>query len=206
MEQAGRKKILCMYSGGLDSLGAVYCLLTDPKYAEFDLHLHHLVLRNIENRLSAERQAVHRSLSWFRENNYRPFRITESMHDYSFMQRYFIYDVYWYCFMAANIVTADPSIMHVAWGRTKTDRKRPGLMRIRSHGMEIYHATLPIEIRFERSIIFPVVDLEKREIWDMLPDELREMSWSCRTPVYKGDRAIACGKCPTCKTIEEIRS
>ena len=34
--------ILAMYSGGLDSLGMIYKLLTDPEYKDYVLHIHHV--------------------------------------------------------------------------------------------------------------------------------------------------------------------
>jgi len=43
MEQ---QTILVMYSGGLDSLGTVYHLLTDPAYKDYRLHIH-IVLMNM---------------------------------------------------------------------------------------------------------------------------------------------------------------
>ena len=61
MEQ---QTILAMYSGGLDSLGMVYQLLTDPAYAEYGLHIHHVNNRSIENRHAAEAIMVNMSEQW----------------------------------------------------------------------------------------------------------------------------------------------
>ena len=45
--------ILAMYSGGLDSLGMVYRLLTDPEYTDYAVHIHHVHNRNVEDRVRA---------------------------------------------------------------------------------------------------------------------------------------------------------
>ena len=52
-----------MYSGGLDSLGMVYRLLTDPEYQDYDLHIHHVHNKNIENRHRAEDIMVQQALA-----------------------------------------------------------------------------------------------------------------------------------------------
>jgi len=198
-------KILCMYSGGLDSLGALYTLLTDPAYQRFALHVHHLHLRNIEKRTTAELTAVKNTLRYFRDHGYRKFFYTESSHDYAFMRKYFIFDTYWYAFLAANIITADPGIRHVAVGRTRTDTENAGSMVNARRGHEIFHATLPLELRFERSYIYPVAGIRKKEIWEMLPPDLRVLSWSCRRPVVNNETLQPCGQCHTCKEMAKIR-
>lgn len=199
-----QKKILCMYSGGLDSLGALYMLLTDLAYADVGLHVHHMHLKNIENRALAEHLAVRATLGYFRQNNFKSFLYTESSHDYSFMRQYFVFDTYWYAFMAGHILTADKSILQVAVGRTKTDVESPSSMQHANRGREIFQATLPLELRFVRSYIYPVAHLTKQEIWRMLPPDLRNLSWSCRKPIFKEGKPEACGQCPTCKEMQEI--
>ncbi|MFZ5564846.1 MAG: hypothetical protein ACOZBW_12415 [Thermodesulfobacteriota bacterium] len=202
---AQEKKILCMYSGGLDSLGALYRLLTAQEYADFGLHVHHMHLKNVENRALAENKAIQATLKFFRENGYRNFLYTESGHDYSFMRRYFTFDTYWYAFMAANIMTADHAIVHVAVGRTKSDMESASSRMNANRGHEIFHATLPLDLRFERSYIFPVAHLTKQEVWNMLPPALRDLSWSCRKPVFTDGQPAPCGKCPTCEEMKKIR-
>ena len=61
MEQ--KSTILAMYSGGLDSLGMVYRLLTDPEYQDYNLHIHHVHNKNIENRHRAEDIMVQQALA-----------------------------------------------------------------------------------------------------------------------------------------------
>jgi 7-cyano-7-deazaguanine synthase in queuosine biosynthesis len=51
--------------------------------------------------------------------------------------------------------------------------------------------------------IFPVLNMSKREIYDMLPDTIRNKFWSCRHPVYKEKNITSCGKCDTCIKLQE---
>ncbi|KAA3632882.1 MAG: hypothetical protein DWQ08_02695 [Proteobacteria bacterium] len=207
-EKTKTGKILCMFSGGLDSTGMLYRLLTDARHANQEVHVHHLVLKNLENRHPAEKQAVHRIIDWLRRHDFRRFVYTESEHEYTFMKRYFVYDSFWYGFMAANIVTADPSILQVAVGRTRSDYDLDDTswLTIANRGREVYQAALPLELRFNRPYVYPVLELTKREIWAMLPPALRDFAWSCRTPAYDADRPRACGKCPACLSLRQIRA
>jgi 7-cyano-7-deazaguanine synthase in queuosine biosynthesis len=55
--------------------------------------------------------------------------------------------------------------------------------------------------------IYPVGHLTKLEIYNMLPEELRNMTWSCRTPIYTEDNSIhECGKCKTCLELKSIKN
>ncbi|MFP4445451.1 MAG: hypothetical protein ACLFPD_04300 [Desulfosudaceae bacterium] len=202
-----KNKILCMCSGGLASLGALYRLLTEEAYAGFDLHVHHINLRNIENRMQAERRAVQKTLSYFREGGFRHLFFTESFHDCSFMRQFQIPEPYWYGFMAAHIITADSSILYVATGRNRSDREGEAAARksiTARRGLEIFHATLPLELRFERHYIYPVADLTKKAIWALLPEELRNMVWTCDRPVTRGEEILPCGQCAQCAAFQEI--
>ena len=51
--------------------------------------------------------------------------------------------------------------------------------------------------------IYPVLDLTKREIYDTLPESLRDIFWSCRTPIYAEKSIAPCLKCDTCVKLKE---
>jgi hypothetical protein len=202
-EQQG---ILCMFSGGLDSVGALYLLLTDPRYARFKIHVHHMVLKNIENRALAEKVACGKIVDFLREKDFRAFEYTESLHDYSFMRRYFIYDSSMVGFMGASMLLNDQSLVMMANGRTRNDLDPdPKAYKRMNLGQEIYHAILPPEIRYQRPFLHPVAHLTHEQIYRMLPGELRDLAWSCRTPKYDGDDIRECGRCSACKRMKQIR-
>ena len=85
----------------------------------------------------------------------------------------------------------------VAVGATKTDFDLGDVQTRIKQSHEILKACHTNTIREQVPIIYPVKHLTKQEIWNELPEELRELTWSCRTP--KGLRA--CGTCKTCKQI-----
>ena len=200
-------RILCMYSGGLDSVGVLYRLLTDEQWQDFTLHVHHMHLHNREDRARAERQAVEETLAAFRELCNREFLFTESAHEYQFLRKRFIFDMDISAFMAGNIAAADRRIAHVAMGRTRTDAEEGSerFQRRMERAQSVFRAVLELEERELPSYVFPVLDYSKAEIWQFLPANLREKAWSCRRPRYEGDRPVACGECGTCRELESAR-
>ena len=193
--------ILSMYSGGLDSVGVLYRLLADDQFADFDVHVHHMHVVNRENRAVAEERAVAKTLALFKEGvDYRPFKFTQSLHRYDFMQKGMVWDMDLCAFVAGNICAVDPNIAHVAMGRTNTDLDGggEGFLKRMERAQTIFKAVISLD-ETDATYIFPVVEQSKEAVWNMLPDPLRQASWSCRRPVYDAERnPTPCGKCYSC--------
>lgn len=201
------RNILCMYSGGLDSVGMLYALLSEERYAEYGIHVHHMHLLNIENRARAEDRATQATITELRSMGLRPFFYSTSGHDYRFLRSRFIWDMDISAFMAANIAAADASIAHVAMGRTSTDVASGGesFQRRMERAQKIFDAVWSLEKRPRPDYIFPVVERSKADIWLSLPEALREQAWSCRHPRYDGDTLLACGECSSCRDIARMQ-
>lgn len=200
-----KEKILCMFSGGLDSLGVLYLLLTRPEYRDVNIHVHHMYLNNVENRTEAEKIACENIFRYFRENKYRKFEYTESSHDMSFMRKYFIYDSVMYGFVGANMMINDLDLKTMAIGSNKDDRQNQGSIVRASKGKDTFYSILPSEIKYHRSYIYPVVNLTKQQIWNMLPGDLRELAWSCRRPIYDNGKPRTCQSCRACLEMNKIK-
>ena len=187
--------ILAMYSGGLDSLGMVYRLLTDPEYKDYVIHIHHVHNRNVEDRDRAEAIVVPLVLKELERLGYS-FIYSESEIASQPYNGNFMYDSDTINFFAGYICSAEPNIVKVAMGM-QADDYNLALEHRRLRANKILSAFTDVEK------IYPVLDLTKREIYDMLPESLRNMFWSCRRPVY-GEKNIApCGKCDTCVKLKE---
>ncbi|MBC8549615.1 MAG: hypothetical protein H8D23_08180 [Candidatus Brocadiales bacterium] len=205
----GLLKILCMYSGGLDSLGVLYKLLTAEEYADYKILVHHMILDNREDRAEAEKTAVEKTMTYFRENDYHPFEYTESTHEYRFQKTDFMWDMNICAFIAGSICATDVRIINVAMGRTETDIQVGGNSLFEEHmqmAQNVFKATLAV-VRLKRKrapkYIFPVMEMSKLDIWNMLPEELRRMSWSCRTPIYEDGNPTPCMHCNTCMDLQK---
>jgi 7-cyano-7-deazaguanine synthase in queuosine biosynthesis len=191
--------ILAMYSGGLDSLGMIYKLLTEPEYKDYGLHIHHIHNRNIENRDQAEAIVVPLVLKELKKLGFS-FDYSESEIKTQPYGNKFLYDTDSINFFAGYICSVNPNIKKVAMGMQANDANQ-SLEDRRKRADAILAAFTDV------GKIYPVFDMTKREIYDMLPANLRNMFWSCRRPTYTEKNVKPCGRCDTCRKLraQEIR-
>ena len=184
-----------MYSGGLDSLGMTYKLLTDPEYKDYRIHIHHVHQRNVEFRDRAEAIAVDLALKELKNLGFE-FEYSESQIASQPYNGQFMYDSDSINFFAGSICLANPDIKKVAMGMQANDGNH-ALEERRVRANKILQAFTPVEK------IYPVLDMTKREIYDSLPESLRNLFWSCRRPEYTEKNIAPCGVCDTCVKLRE---
>lgn len=187
-----KPKILIMFSGGLDSTGVFWKLINEKE----EIHVHHLYLTNKENRAKAEDKAVRNIVDYMKK--IRSFSYSESFHEYPSYNGNFLWDSDIFSFMAGAVCLSLKSIEHVAIGMTKSDMSTRLSTRI-ERANKIFNA-----FDSKASKIYPVSEMTKKEIYEMLPKDLRDLSWSCRTPIYEEDDIKKCGKCKTCLELKRI--
>jgi 7-cyano-7-deazaguanine synthase in queuosine biosynthesis len=185
--------ILAMYSGGLDSLGMIYKLLTDPEYKDYKLHIHHIHNKNVENRDQAEAIVVPLVLKELKKLGFS-FDYSESEIRTQPYGNKFLYDTDSINFFAGYICSVNPNIKKVAMGMQANDANQ-SLEDRRKRADAILAAFTDV------GKIYPVFDMTKREIYDMLPANLRNMFWSCRRPTYTEKNVKPCGRCDTCRKL-----
>jgi 7-cyano-7-deazaguanine synthase in queuosine biosynthesis len=185
--------ILAMYSGGLDSLGMIYKLLTDPEYKDYGLHIHHIHNKNVENRDQAEAIVVPLVLKELKKLGFS-FDYSESEIRTQPYGNKFLYDTDSINFFAGYICSVNPNIKKVAMGMQANDANQ-SLEDRRKRADAILAAFTDV------GKIYPVLEMSKREIYDMLPANLRNMFWSCRRPVYTEKNVVPCGRCDTCRKL-----
>jgi hypothetical protein len=112
--------ILSMYSGGLDSLGMTYKLLTDPTYKDYKLHIHHIHNRNVEDRDRAEAIVVPLVLKELERLGYS-FVYSESEIGSQPYNGQYMYDTDTINFFAGYICSVNPNIVKVALGMQASD-------------------------------------------------------------------------------------
>ena len=187
--------ILAMYSGGLDSLGMIYKILTDPEYKDYHLHIHHIHNQNVENRDRAEAIVVPMVLKELERLGFS-FVYSESQIASQPYNGKFMYDTDSINFFAGYICSVNPNIVKVAMGMQANDYNI-ALEDRRKRADAILAAFTDV------GKIYPVLNMTKREIYDSLPDSLKNMFWSCRKPVYTEKNIAPCGKCDTCVKLQE---
>lgn len=184
-----------MYSGGLDSLGMIYKLLTEPEYKNYLLHIHHVHNRNVEKRDRAEAIAVKMVLKEL-ERLGHSFIYSESEIGSQPYNGKFMFDTDSMNFFAGYICSVNPDIALVAMGMQANDDNQ-NLSQRRERADKILAAFTSVKK------IYPVLNLTKREIYDSLPESLRDMFWSCRRPQYTEKSIAPCLKCDTCVKLQE---
>ena len=183
---------LLMFSGGLDSTGAFWQLMQDKQ----NIHVHHMNLKNVEQRSIAESKSTADIVNYMK--NIGSFTYSESIHEYPSYKGNFMWDGDIASFMAGSICTSMSSIKKVAFGRTATDDANA------STHVRVERANKIFSAMCQAVKIYPVQHLTKLEIYEMLPNELRELTWSCRTPIYKDDKILPCKHCITCYSMSKI--
>lgn len=191
-----------MYSGGIDSTGMLYKLFTDEKYNEYEFHIHFIKIINREKRYEAEANATKLCLEWFKNNN-KNFLYSENIIDFLFLKNGFPWDIDIYNFVIAEIIIASNNLYkYIAIGRTASDLSTTGESNRVLNSNKILTTILSnYNKTFEK--IFPVEDLTKKQIWDIMPIDLRKNTWSCRTPKYENNGYIPCGNCKTCMEMKK---
>jgi len=195
-----------MYSGGLDSAGALWQIIHDPLYARHEILIHHVHLVNATRRYIAEKQAVDKTIPLFRKHTQRKLYFSSTIMDFGFMSPRVPIDADVYGFIAANLANIDLSIENIAIGRTLDDKNSGGspLVQIADcveRALRLNHSR---HNSSQAKCITPVVNLTKQQIWKMLPEEIRDSAWSCRTPRYisSQDGNVTATPCLTCHACE----
>jgi 7-cyano-7-deazaguanine synthase in queuosine biosynthesis len=187
-----------MFSGGLDSTGVFWKLMQEKN----QIHVHHMNLINRENRDKAERVAVRDICDYMKKIG--KFEYSESTHECPTVNSSFMWDSDLYNFMAGALCLSNLKIKSVALGLTKTDLDGSGGEQIKKRierGTNIFKS---FQTGAEKT--YPIINMSKKEIYEMMPVDLRDLTWSCRTPIYEENRIIKCGRCKACKEIKHIIS
>lgn len=208
-----RPKILCLFSGGLDSAGALWKLIHDTTYSNYDILVHHVHLVNSTNRFTAEKQAIEQTIPLFNKYTRRKLYYSSTIVDFAFLGKSVPIDADLYGFVAANLVNIDLSIKFIALGRTLDDKNSGNdpltqLVDRINNALYLCNYTRPNFTTAE--CLTPVVAMTKQQIWTMLPVEIRNSTWSCRTPIYQTDQngcliATPCLNCHSCHARQVLQ-
>lgn len=185
--------IVLMFSGGLDSTAALHCIINDPLYVGFNVHLHHVKVITFRNRHDSELKSVVDIYQYY--NNIRDLTISYSSIevpiecDKAFVDSYLT-------MLLAGCFAKDRNVSHIAYGRNSTDNIRNSNSDIRKVSGGIYDS-----FNTGKEILRPVAHLSKLDCYMMLPEEVRSLTFSCRRPKDGSE----CGRCIPCKDLSNIR-
>jgi 7-cyano-7-deazaguanine synthase in queuosine biosynthesis len=187
-----------MLSGGIDSTATLVKLLTA---SADELRVHHIGMVNREGRDRAERHAVEAIVAYCR-THYRPFRYSESGLDFSALEAIPI-DYLSIAFVACQIAIDTPGCNRIAVGALAADTDIVNRIARQKRVFDVMYDCYRARKLGEPNVewIFPVYDTPKAELIAALPQELLDLTWSCRRP----DGFRPCGVCKACIARQGLR-
>jgi 7-cyano-7-deazaguanine synthase in queuosine biosynthesis len=201
-------KILMMYSGGLDSAGALWELISNPSYHEYTILVHHIHILNHENRALAEKIAVDKTLALFQQHTSKRLYFSTTTIDFRCLPfpSDIPFDTDIYGFVAGNLTRIDQSIRYIASGSTADDAiNQEANQSFDTRRDAIIQALyLGTGKTPQCTMLYPVSHLSKAEIYAQLPAAIRAHTWSCRRPNYVAETAQPCGQCHSCQTLAKL--
>ena len=188
------EKTLMLYSGGMDSVSLAWNLL---EHTEQDVHIHAIHLHNTENRINAEAQAIKNSIE-FLQKNQRSFTFSSSM--YSWLSKYSGgKDMTLALFQAVRVMSGLGETFNAVFSGDYNMLKEEV-----AEAYGVFNAACSNR-RLKPVWVTPLDYMTKISVDRSLgvylgmPEELRELYWSCRKPLQSPAGFIKCGKCHACE-------
>lgn len=196
-----KKNTLVMLSGGLDSTAALYWMLENT---DDNIFVHRIVLDNHEKRSTAESEAVRKIIGWL-ETNCRSFGYRESSFSYS---GYTVRDMFIYMHMAGvrGMEFKDKKcggLDRIVTGSIKMYSIFAGVGRRRAKAWRIFTATYG---KNHESVEWykPLISHTKEQVYEYLPRELSDLTWSCRKP-RGANKMKKCQRCHSCMAMKRVK-
>lgn len=204
-------EVLVNFSGGIDSTYLLYKLLSDKK----NVLIHHCQLENYENRVIPENIAVSQILKYFNDNGLNTYKYINTGFHYG-NAGYIVKDVEVIAFMS-SVILRNPNFSNIKEiaisANSEDETTNPNDISMIRRG-KILDAILPTDSNIK--LTYPIIHMSKKEIIEDMPEELFQMTWFCRKPIYFNKDGIhieaymkdeqvdswkVCGSCRTCKQV-----
>lgn len=203
-----------MLSGGLESTGYLYQQL---KETNNKIHIHHVKLKNRENRDKAEDKVIKEIVEDARKIRDFVFSTTTYECPDCLGIGYTGFDIIKIGFIGGDIACAIQKaiMMNYSWedievnicsslseieseDKFKLDTRYKGAnAAFQSHFLEYQYNDVE-----KPKLNFPLLNIKTSDIIKYIPINIKTIS--CRRPVYVGDEYIACGLCHSCKKVRGI--
>ncbi len=197
-----RKNIhsVVMYSGGLDSVALLANILAETDH---HVHVHHIDIVNREGRSAAENIAVEKTLDYIREE-YRDFDYSSSRNEFNIGLGGGT-DLQLTLFTAGRLTTALEGMVDMIF----TGHIQPPFWEL-SEGAAVLNAIF-IQRKQKPEWLWPFSKIDgpfgmrKVHIWESIPPELAQMTWSCRRPVAVDGDIQVCDDCHACASRANLK-
>lgn len=192
-------------SGGIDSTAGMFKALTENPNKNYLVFRIDMVHGTSGHRTTQEARATENILEWFTQNGFSNFGFRELRIDYSSLgMTPPVWDSEVVNFAASLIIQAKPEIKEFIEGAIKDDYDELGFEeRLKKIANILYlHTQKSPE---ELAIIFPLKEMGKYEVMKSLPNDLLNLTWSCRYPKIVAPWTFGrCNTCPQCGVINKV--
>jgi 7-cyano-7-deazaguanine synthase in queuosine biosynthesis len=197
--------VLLMFSGGIDSSALLEVLLKKREEFYFDIHVHHVEIKNKAHRWTFENKACEKNISYLK-NKYGEFEYTSSSVDLMFANVHYKVDSEIYMFMAGQVCKNLSNVTEVFVGWNFEDfsfEKYEG-----THDKYSLHRSILLSsfynslagVKVLPTVQVPFQFVEKKDIIKNMDPFLLENSFYCRQPSKEGK---PCNECISCNLINE---
>ncbi len=199
-DRAGRRiSTLVMLSGGIDSVYALWRILTET---DDEVLAHHINFVNSERRHVVEAQRCRKIVDYLRRR-VRDFEYTESTLDHR-SYAFFGYDM-----IAVGFEAGLAAQSYLFRKSRPVDRWTVGVcveegISMQGRWPHVVACCAANSYPHEAPAYLELPEVTKREEIDGLPKDLLELTWGCRRPVASESGYQACGVCKTCRLLESI--
>lgn len=198
-------KAVIPLSGGIDSTAAAYLTLSQNPDKNYLIYRIQLWNGTSGHRTIREDLATEQILNWFEENGLKNFAFRKLSFDYSSLSMMPpIWDSDAVNFIASVVVQAHPEIDEFIEGAIANDFEDPGFQKRLDKIAKLFYLSAersPGDFKFS----FPVREMTKKELLELLPESLLRLTWSCRYPEIGAPYTfVRCHKCPQCKVIDSV--
>ena len=195
MTEKPRKKILVLWSGGLDSTYLVYMLLQQGH----TVCASYVELQNNDSKVRAERRAIESLLKEFKKYPYFKYVGTAATIEINGDAKKLRYrqTLLWLLAAAYKI---DPTYDEVTFGYVMNDDMISYLEDIRN----IWNSFSALSYDGLPKLSFYLTKEKKSDVYNLLPEKFRRHVVWCELPHKVQDRFISCGKCIPCKRMTTL--
>ncbi|MCH2021136.1 MAG: 7-cyano-7-deazaguanine synthase [Saprospiraceae bacterium] len=192
------------FSGGIDSTAALFLTLNQYPNDNFLIFKVNLINGSSASRSIKEEIAVNAILDELRKMGLNNFSYRRLSYDYGQLGPPPIWDSEAVNFAAATCLRAHPEIYEFIEGAIAFDYLQDGFQdRLKQIEKILY--LVSERNRDDLKIIFPLKHMSKYEVMKVIPNEILELTWSCRYPEGTDNWNLQrCHKCPACKVIDQV--
>lgn len=191
---------IVMYSGGMDSVSLLWNLL---EHTEQDIHVHSIHIDNSEGRVKAEAEAVRETINYMKKHQ-RPFEFSSSVYSMK-MKNPGGKDMTLALFQAMRASSGLGKSFNIVYtGDYNIGREEGAEAQGVLNALCTTRRNKPVWLAPFEHMTYNSVERSKG-IYLSMPEELREMYWSCRHPTELLSGFVVCGKCHACERQEAMQ-